>query len=362
MPKILILGGYGNFGKRVARLLAHRRIPAIIAGRDAAKAEAVAMEIGGGFTASAFDVRRTLAEHIRTLRPKVVVNTCGPFQSTDYSIAGICIAEGVHYVDLADARDFVGGFDQLDANAKAAGTIAISGASTVPCLSSAVIEHFLGTDFSSINTLNYGISTGQRTERGVATAKSILSYAGQSLRPFAGHPRAYGWQDIHRQDYPELGRRWMANCEVPDLDILPSRYGIRSIRFAASMEMAPVHFSIWALGWLVRCGLPVDLPRFAPALLSLARLLDVFGSDKSGMHMVMRGLAQNGEPLERRWFIIARDGFGPFIPAVPAALLAERLAAGTTGLSPGAYDSAGLITLDDYLFAIQHLPIHTVTQ
>lgn len=361
MPDILILGGYGNFGRRVARLLAHRRIPAIIAGRDPAKAEAVAKEIGGGFTASAFDVRRTLADHIRTLRPKVVVNTCGPFQSTDYRVAETCIAEGVHYVDLADARDFVSGFKSLDGKAKEAGVTVISGASTVPCLSSAVIEHFLGADFSSIDMLNYGISTGQRTERGVATAKSILTYAGRRLKPFAGHPEAYGWQDIYRQYYPELGWRWMANCDVPDLDILPERYGIRSIRFAASMELATVHFSIWALGWLVRGGLPVDLPRFAPALLSLARLLDAFGSDKSGMHMVMRGIAQNGEPLERRWFIIAREGFGPFIPAVPAALLAERLAAGTSGLSPGAYDSAGLISLGDYLSAIEHLPIHTIT-
>ena len=42
MKKVLILGGYGNFGKRIAIALAKANIPIIIAGRGKHKAEALA--------------------------------------------------------------------------------------------------------------------------------------------------------------------------------------------------------------------------------------------------------------------------------------------------------------------------------
>jgi hypothetical protein len=43
-------------------------------------------------------------------------------------------------VDLADGRDFVCGIDVLDPQAKAAGVLLLSGASSVPALSSAVVD------------------------------------------------------------------------------------------------------------------------------------------------------------------------------------------------------------------------------
>ena len=49
-----------------------------------------------------------------------------------------CIAAGIHYLDLADARDFVGRIGALDAAARAAGVAIISGASSLPALSGAV--------------------------------------------------------------------------------------------------------------------------------------------------------------------------------------------------------------------------------
>ena len=41
MSSILILGGYGNFGKRIARALAQSNTPIVIAGRNAEKAKNV---------------------------------------------------------------------------------------------------------------------------------------------------------------------------------------------------------------------------------------------------------------------------------------------------------------------------------
>jgi hypothetical protein len=356
--KVLILGGYGNFGKRIARLLTRKGIAVIIAGRDGAKAAASTKGLPCDLADTAvFDAKSELLPQLEKLKPLVVINTCGPFQNADYSIARACIAGGVHYIDLADGRDFVTGITQLDADAKARNVAVISGASTVPALSAAVIERFL-PEFSAIDSLTFGIAPGQKAERGLATTQAILSYVGKKLRPCAGHETRYGWQDIYRQPYPEIGGRWMANCDVPDLDLLPARYGIKRIRFSAGMEVPVIHFSLWLLSWGVRLGLPIDLPKHAAALLRASNRFDALGTADGGMHIILRGEDQSGRPVTKRWFIIARDGDGPYIPTVPAVVLAAKIISGVFART-GAMPCVGMVTLQEYLDELAHLKIKT---
>ncbi|MBN67216.1 MAG: saccharopine dehydrogenase [Rickettsiales bacterium] len=359
MHCVLILGGYGNFGKRIAHALVKAGVPVIIAGRNRDKAEALTAALGELAQAAVFDANAALDAQLQALKPAVVVNTCGPFQNADYRIAESCIRHGVHYIDLADGREFVTGISTLDASAKAAGVAVISGASSVPGLSSAVVEHFRD-EFAEIDEMIFGISPGQQAERGPATTRGVLSYVGKPLKPYAGHPKPYGWQNLYRQDYPELGKRWLANCDVPDLDLLPERYGIKSIRFSAGLELAPLHLGLWALSWLVRAGLPLHLPAFSGALLQAANWFDRFGSADGGMHVILRGKGVDGAPHERRWFIIARDGSGPHIPTVPAIVLAKKLAASQTP-NAGAQACVGLVSLAEYMAYLEAMNIVTVT-
>ena len=208
--------------------------------------------------------------------------------------------------------------------------------------------------------IRFGISPGQQAERGLATTKGILSYTGKPLKPFAGHERAFGWQDLYRQDYPELGRRWMANCDIPDLDLLPERYGIQSIKFSAGLELSAIHLGLWGLSWLMRCGLPLRLSQWATPLLKAADWFNRFGSADGGMHMIIEGIGPKGQRHERRWFIIAKDGYGPHIPTIPAILLAQNLANGRLRFR-GASPCLGLVSLDEYRTALAHYPIETFT-
>lgn len=81
------------------------------------------------------------------------------------------------------------------------------------------------------------------------------------------------------------------------------------------------------------------------------------------MHVILRGKsAENpSEKIERRWFIIARDGDGPHIPTIPAILLAERLALGEK-LPTGAYPCMGLVNLEDYVTALSSKNIEVITE
>lgn len=353
MGKVLILGGYGNFGKRIAEALVRSAVPVIIAGRDGDKAHVLAADLrqrypGTQIENATIDAERNLVAKLHTLMPAVVVNTCGPFQSKRYDVAEACIAQKVHYIDLADGRAFVTGITALDALARAAGVWIISGASTVPGLSSAVLEHYRG-EFAVIDSLRFGVAPGQKAERGLATTQSILTYVGRPLRIVSGDTKPrYGWQDIYRQDYPVLGSRWMANCDIPDLDLFPARYGIREIRFSAGMENPLLHLGMWALSWAVRLGLPLNLSRHAPFLLKASHWFDRFGSADGGMHMIIRGTDAERQPHERTWFIVALNGDGPQIPCVPAIVLARKLALGAFP-GAGATPCIGMVTLEEYL-------------
>ncbi len=349
--KVLILGGYGNFGKRIARALVKKQVPIIIAGRNEDKAKGLADELGEYAQFCAFDVNKELDTKLKEFKPCVIINTCGPFQGADYSIAESCIANKVNYIDLADGRDFVRDISILDERAKLAGVAIISGASTVPCLSSAIIEAFKD-DFTQIDEMVYGIAPGQRAERGIATTKGILSYVGKKLRPFAGNNYAFGWQDIYAQKYPEIGFRFMANCDIPDLDLLPEKYGIRKIRFSAGLELPILHLGLWSLSYLVRWGLPINLAKFAEPMLKIADFLNPLGSDDGGMHVMLRGIGENGKYKEVKWFIVAKNGDGPQIPTIPAIILAHRLASGMNQPS-GSYPCVGIIKKDEYLYELK---------
>ena len=356
---VLILGGYGNFGKRIVKALTANDISVIIVGRNAGKAEKFCGELPNGLAKPVcFDVNKDLESQLKKLKPAVVINTCGPFQNSNYRVAEICIEQSVSYIDLADGRDFVTEISTLNEKAIAKGVAVISGASTVPGLSSAVIEHFKPA-FFEIDSMTYGISPGQKAERGLATTQAIMSYVGKKLRKVKGdNTERFGWQDIYRQQYPALGHRWMANCDIPDLDLLPEHYGIKRVHFSAGLELSAMHLGLWAVSWAVRLGFPIKLENHAPWLLKVSNWFNALGTSDGGMHVILSGKDQEGKHLCKKWFIIALKGDGPQIPTIPAILLAKKIVRNQSKLI-GAMPCVGLVTLEEYLQELARFNIKT---
>ncbi len=375
----MILGAAGNFGTKISWALAKLRCDLILCGRNRSRLNKFVHKIKFdeafvnhkiAIDSAAFDIRKksALAENLSKFKPKVLIDTCGPFQARDYNIAKTCIEHGVHYIDLADGRDFVTGINVLDKDAKAAGVSIISGASTVPGLSSCVLEKYKDS-FSQIDSMEFGISPGQKAQRGLATTQAILSYLGKPLKKFESFNKSkkvYGWQGVYRQSYPVLGKRWMANCDIPDLDLLPKKYGIKNIKFCAGMESGMLHLGMWFLSWIVRCGAPIKLPKYAKLLLKLSHVFDFLGSDDGGMHIILKGKDKNGKPKEIKWFLIAKGGDGPQVPTIPAILLAKKL----NYLSEsqlknsnliGAQACVGLVSLDEYLDQLSEFDVKIYT-
>ncbi len=363
MGRVLIVGGYGAFGAHAAERLAREpSIEIVIAGRSADRARSHAEALGTRAQAhvghAALDATSTSAEALRSLAPNVVINASGPFQQQDYALARACIAAGCHYVDLADARAFVTGIGALDGAAKAAGVRVVSGASSVPGLSSAAVRR-MARDLHRLDEVHIGISPGNSFDPGIATAASIIGQAGKPMGVRQGGRRmtVYGWQGLHRHRFPEIGNRWMSDVDVPDLDLFPLHYPeLATVRFSAGLEVGLFHLGLWGASWLARAGIVGSLAPLAAPMLAAKRRLSMLGSDAGGMFVRVVGVDREGTERTRVWNLVARGGEGPYVPAMASVILAKRLVAGD-GPPAGASPCFGLFQLEDFEAEVGDLDI-----
>jgi saccharopine dehydrogenase-like NADP-dependent oxidoreductase len=361
MRTVLVLGGYGFFGQRISAALASTAsLRVLIGGRDLARSSAAAHEMGLPVAhAVAVDAHAPdLAENLRRLQVDILIHTAGPFQGQDYSVARAAIEAQCHYIDLADGRQFVAGISSLNAQAFGAGVSVVSGASSVPALSSAVVDRYLPR-FGRLDTIRMGISSTARTP-GVATVRGVFSYGGKPIRAWqAGEwSDTYGWLNLRRHQFPHpLGKRWLGSCDIPDLELFPRRYpSVRTVSFQAGFASDLGHLVIWGLAGLVRAGILRDMAVFARPCNRLGRWMEPIVSDKGGMFVTLEGQAADGEPLRVNWNLIAENNHGPHIPCGGAIALARKLGSG--GLLPtGAMPCMGLLTVEEFLEPLRGLSI-----
>ncbi len=292
-----------------------------------------------------------------------VVNTVGPFQNQDYAVPLAIIDAGCNYIDLADSREFVCGIGALDAQARRAGVTVISGASSVPALSMAVIDRYLPA-FKRLDSVRIGIASGAKTP-GLATVRGIFSYCGKAFDRVADGQRetTHGWLDLTRHRFPQpVGTRLLGSCNVPDLSIIPARYpDVKTATFHAGFASRLGHLVVWCVAGLVKSGMLRSAVPFASPLNALGKWIEPVVSDKGAMFVAMGGMARDGSPLRKTWNLIATHNDGPNIPCGAAIALANKFAAGDA-IPKGAMPCVGLLTVEDYLAPLRHLHIREVEE
>ena len=311
--------------------------------------------------ASVDQLASNFADDLAAISPDIVAHTAGPYQDQDYTVARACIAIGCHYIDLADGRAFVRDFHELDAAAREQQVLLVSGASTLPGLSSAVVEE-VRDRFASIQSIETSIAPAHQTPRGIGTVAAVLSYCG---KPFdvledGRWQTRFGWQDLRRQRYPDLGRRLSGACDVPDLALFPDYVeGLRTSTFHAALEASWEQLSLWLMAGLTRVGLIRSWRRAIPPMRKISDKLTSLGSDRGGMQMRIAGVDHAGQPLTLHWNLLAMSNHGPEIPCVPLLILVRKLAAGREAMR-GAMPCLGLISLQEFDEEVDDLDIHWI--
>jgi saccharopine dehydrogenase-like NADP-dependent oxidoreductase len=332
---VLVIGATGAFGERLVEALIRSGIAVIGAARNTARLDVLASRLGRRFAVEPLDRSRIDAARLQELRARwpglfAVADASGPFQTSDYRLPRAAIGAGLHYVDLADARAFVGGIRVLDAEARAADVAVLAGASSTPALSHAVLDTLVA-GARKVIAIEVSIAPGNRAPRGLSTVHAVLSTVGQPIRVFRGGrwTEECGWGLNKTIELPGVGKRKVALCETPDLDLLVERYNPSADAiFRAGLELRVLHEGVAALGLLVRLGILKSLAPLARPLRVLAELFKPFGTDRGGMRVDVLLETDAGQLLRRVWTLAADAGDGLYVPTLPALAALKMLAAG----------------------------------
>jgi len=369
MTRVLIVGGYGTFGARLARLLAEDgRLTLILAGRSQSKAQALCASLpaGAGREALAFDREGEVEAAIAAARPDVVVDAAGPFQlygADPYRLARACLAAGADYLDLADAAGFVEGIGTLDVQAKAAGRVALSGLSTFPALSAAVIER-IGADLDVVRSVSAGVAPSPWAGVGLSVVRAVSSYAGKRLPLIRGGRPAHGRGliDSRRRTIAPPGAMPMHSLRfsLAETADLTARSGVLEgveTRWTGAGPQPPLLHDLLSLAArLVRWRLLPSLEPFA-RLFHWGTRTFRWGERRGGMFVEIEG-SRDAEIVRRSWHLIAEGDDGPNVPVIGAAAVIRRLADGVRP-EPGAHPASGAVSLAEYEAVFSTLAITT---
>jgi len=342
--RVVVIGGLGNFGARICRRLTQEAGLEVIATSRRQHSQSEFVET------AALDMDSSdFAQELKSLAPNLVIHCAGPFQNQDYRVALASMACNADYIDIADGREFVTGFvEAVGPAADASGRAAVTGASTLPALSSAVVDS-LKNSLASLSAIDIVIAPGQHAPRGAATVAAVLGYAGRSFLWWRGGEwrAAHGWQELERTEL-SFGSRWAAACDVPDLELLPARYpGVQTVTFRAALEVSLQHYALWIIAAWRRMGLGLPVARWAAFFDRVGTWLNWLGSDTGGMQVHVVGRDDAGKERHRTWVLVAENNHGPEIPCMAAIILANRLNRGNASV-PGAKICMGILELPDF--------------
>ena len=272
-----------------------------------------------------FDRDADLEAQTAKIALDIVVDATGPFQSygaEPYRLVQTALALGSNYLDLADGTEFVKGIAQFDATARARGLFVLSGVSSFPVLTAAVVR-VLARDMQRVEKVVGGIAPSPYASVGLNVIRAIAGYAGRPISIARDGTIGYALIDSKRYTIAPPGHRPLPSIrfslvDVPDLQLLPElRPSLTSVWMGAGPVPAIWHRALSLLAWTVRLKLLPSLSLLAPLMQSAMHHLS-FGEHRGGMFVSAEGIGSDGRRLERSWHLLAEGEDGPFIPSMAA--------------------------------------------
>lgn len=339
--KIVILGGYGTFGSLISEQLVDSA-NMFIAGRDPEKGQKYADSIRANYVLCNAKDKKSLQKAVSGAF--IVINASGPFFPKDYSVPQTCIEENCYYIDLADDREYVKEFYQLDELAEEREIFACTGASTTPAVTSALASE-LSSQFRDIHSIKIYLSAGNKNKPGISTFESILSYAGTPIRVWnQGQWESFiGWDSSEYFEFPPpVGKRFVQLCNVPDLELFPKMFEADEVIFKAGVELPMFNLGLSVLAQVKRFIPQINLPALAEPLVRISRLFKNFGSSSGGVLVMLEDESGN-----RKSFALVTSQNGPRIPTSPSVILARKILRDGPP-AYGAFPCVGFIGLGEF--------------
>jgi hypothetical protein len=338
----VVFGGYGTFGSIVAHELARASVPVTVAGRDGARAEALARRLGPAHRGMGADV--TDPESCRrALRGRAMaVNCAGPFAALGPALLEACLEEGCHYADIADDRRYATLVRGHAERFRQRRLTAVCGCSSLPCISGALALAARSALPAPPERARVTLFVGNANAKGVGAIRSVVELLGKPIRTPQGTVRGFCDRQVAPLPAP-FGPRGVYNFESPEYDLFPDLLGVRAVSVKIGLEMRGATYALAVLAALSsHYG-----PRTAAFLHRMGGLARGFGTS-GGVVMTELFWPDGGV---RRAALVARAN-GQRMAALPCALAARVLCEGQpAGGVVAAYEFLGGAALLERLVA-----------
>jgi short subunit dehydrogenase-like uncharacterized protein len=174
----MIYGANGYTGELIAREAKRQGKSPIVAGRSAAKIDALARALSLPSKVFHLKTQSSLEDALRGVG--LVLNCAGPFSKTAESMMRACIAASAHYLDITGEIDVLEGAHRFDAQARAAGVVLCPGCGfdVVP---TDCIALMLKKALPEASELALGFEVSSR-QMSAGTAKTMVEGLGKSVK------------------------------------------------------------------------------------------------------------------------------------------------------------------------------------
>jgi hypothetical protein len=320
---IAVFGGYGTFGAHASRALAASDIPLRIAGRDGERARTFAAGLGDRHEGVAADAGDPASCARALAGVRVAVSCAGPFSALGTALPESCLAADVHYVDIADDREWNARLRSWDGRFRERNLTAAVGCSSLPGISGALAilaaKRLAAKRLAPVEKARITLFIGNRNPKGKAAVRSAAAQLGRIFPAPQGLLRGFAGREIVDLP-PPFGARAVHDWESPELDLFPILLGAREVRVKVGFESGLANTSATALA---RLG-----PRLGGALLGaftpVARVLSHFGH--SGGFVKVELWDAGGATASAA---LGGASDGQRMAALPAAFVAQSLYEGS---------------------------------
>lgn len=340
---VLVVGATGYFGRLLVEdLLSFTDCGVVVCSRRRKDSQALAAELSktspGRIRFTGGDLNEPTAWAAALKGVFAAICAAGPFQGMPLSLLEACLTRGVHYLDLADDRDFVR--RALEKARERSGKTAVCpGWSTAPALT-AILAKIAATGMDKGIDISSQIAPGHRAPRNVGTVLSLLHSTGKPMRLWSDNAwrDAWGWSEPKVFRFPEpVGTRTGFLVNVPDYDLFPDLFNARSVSFRAGAEFAALNAGTSVLAALSRHKIVSDWSFASGFLRSVLAITSVFGHDSGAVGVEVHG-TRNGRPTTSRASVTAAHE-GQRIPVMPASFVISALKRGTLDAKNSTLDS-----------------------
>lgn len=237
--KVLVHGATGFTGKLVAGVLARKKIPFAIAGRNQEKLDAMAAELGGDVETVVVDIRDSESIEAALKDRKVVCACAGPFIEVGEPVLAAAAKMGVHYADTTGEQKFVAlAVSRYGEIAEASGACAVPAFAyeiAVGDWAAHAAAQKAGENPQEINVV-YMLRTPEGGMGGATSRGTKLSMIGMTAD---GEPRQFVDGELVRESAATYVRAfqapngksvWTFSFPSPESVVVPSHTGARTVR------------------------------------------------------------------------------------------------------------------------------------